>query len=319
MRAVAGKRFIEKREEMLDREARHRITRTCTLALVNREDGRSDRTASARGPAGYASRNMPHNHQRDHAARRATDNFVEWARLLGTHSALGETFEIAGVPVASVGLAEATPNAAYITRPLRDPARVIGEAMAYFDRRALAGAVIVREGVDPAAERACEAAGLRCVITLPGMALTQLPASLPASPAWLDIRRDLDADAHALHVATDAAGFGDSVEIARQVFGGSMLDAPGYHGYTGFVDGEAVATAVLWATGDVAGVFGVSVVESHRRRGIGEAMTWHAVRAGAASGCTIASLQASAMGRSLYERMGFRDVASYRVYARPGD
>ncbi len=262
---------------------------------------------------------MTQDPQREDAAQRATSNFVAWARLLGTHSARGEAFEIDGVPVASVGLAEATPNAAYITRPLRDPARVIGEAMAYFDERALPGAVIVREGIDPAAERACEAAGLRCVTTLPGMALTPLPTSLPAAPAWLEIRRDLDAGAHAVHVAVDAAGFGEPVEIARQVFGASMLDAPGYHGYTGFVDGDAVATAVLWATSDVAGVFGVSVIASHRRRGIGEAMTWHAVREGAALGCTIAWLHASAMGRPLYERMGFQDVASYRVYARPGE
>jgi predicted acetyltransferase len=51
-----------------------------------------------------------------------------------------------------------------------------------------------------------------------------------------------------------------------------------------------------------------------RRRGVGEALTWHAVREGVAAGCRSATLQASEMGRPIYERMGFRLVAPYKTF-----
>ena len=36
---------------------------------------------------------------------------------------------------------------------------------------------------------------------------------------------------------------------------------------------------------------------------------------GVASGCDVAALQASVMGRPIYERQGFRTVVSYVAYA----
>ena len=94
------------------------------------------------------------------------------------------------------------------------------------------------------------------------------------------------------------------------------LALPGFECYIGSVDGEAVATSTLVVTGTTAAVYNVATLESHRRRGLGEALTWHAVRAGAAMGCDVSTLQASAMGRPIYERMGYRYVAPYRTFHR---
>jgi predicted N-acetyltransferase YhbS len=60
----------------------------------------------------------------------------------------------------------------------------------------------------------------------------------------------------------------------------------------------------------------IAALESHRRRGSGEAMTWAAANAGARAGCTAAVLQASELGAPVYERMGFRTVTQYRAYTR---
>lgn len=58
-------------------------------------------------------------------------------------------------------------------------------------------------------------------------------------------------------------------------------------------------------TAGVAGVYAITVHEAAHRRGFGTAMTWAAVAAGARAGVAAVVLQASDMGRPVYERMGF--------------
>jgi predicted acetyltransferase len=83
------------------------------------------------------------------------------------------------------------------------------------------------------------------------------------------------------------------------------------------VDGEPVASSTLVYGGRVAGVHNVATLPEARRRGFGEALTWHAMARGASFGCDMAALQASQMGRPVYERMGFRLVSQYRTFQRP--
>jgi hypothetical protein len=49
----------------------------------------------------------------------------------------------------------------------------------------------------------------------------------------------------------------------------------------------------------------------------GEAVTARAMLEGWARGCDMASLQASPAGYPVYIRLGFKDVAYYKTYARP--
>lgn len=99
---------------------------------------------------------------------------------------------------------------------------------------------------------------------------------------------------------------------ARRI--GYADDAPEAH-FVGHVDGEPVATASLVTAGGAAGIYNITTVESARRRGIGAAMTAALVRAGAERGLNVATLQASTMGRHVYERLGFEfacDLVPYR-------
>jgi predicted acetyltransferase len=84
--------------------------------------------------------------------------------------------------------------------------------------------------------------------------------------------------------------------------------------YVGYLNDDPVATASLIAAGGAAGIYNVATVIAARRRGIGAVMTAWAVRAGAARGMQVATLQASNMGRPVYERLGFEVVCDFVPY-----
>jgi GNAT superfamily N-acetyltransferase len=148
------------------------------------------------------------------------------------------------------------------------------------------------------------------------MASTAL--TTPAPPEGLQIRRvESDRDLAAFRTVI-SRGFGMELEgVTRFVRADLMRDAE-VECYLGILDGEPVASSTLVYSGRVAGVYNVATMPEARRRGFGEALTWHAIGRGAAYGCDMAALQASEMGRPIYERMGFRLVSPYKTFHRPG-
>lgn len=77
--------------------------------------------------------------------------------------------------------------------------------------------------------------------------------------------------------------------------------------------GKPVASGALVISGDHAGAYAISTLPEFRRRGIGRAITLHALQLGAAGGARTGFLQSSPMGRPVYENMGFREIFSYRL------
>jgi ribosomal protein S18 acetylase RimI-like enzyme len=114
------------------------------------------------------------------------------------------------------------------------------------------------------------------------------------------------------------AGFGEGPPEAAwvtEVFGriGVGPDGPWRH-WVGRVGERAVATVrVLVAPQDVAGVYFVATLPSERRRGIGAAVTRHALLEARALGCRTAVLGSSPMGEGVYRRLGFEEVFRYRL------
>ena len=74
-------------------------------------------------------------------------------------------------------------------------------------------------------------------------------------------------------------------------------------------DGEVRATAAAAVFGSTTSVYFVNTDPSWRRRGVGAAITAAALRRAARAGAERAVLDSSALGRSIYRRLGF-DVAS---------
>jgi len=85
-----------------------------------------------------------------------------------------------------------------------------------------------------------------------------------------------------------------------------------------YLDGEPVSCGAAIRSGSTIGVYAVATIERARRQGIGGAVSWAAIDAGrAAWEGTIAVLQSSEIGLSVYRAMGFEKVAGYYLYARP--
>jgi GNAT superfamily N-acetyltransferase len=189
------------------------------------------------------------------------------------------------------------------------PASAFSLADAFF---AGAGGYSVAVEVEAAGpiEEALRRRGWRLVEEEPALVLPQLPDAAPPAPAELDIRRVTDAEGYARYLAITATSPHHLPSLA------AALDAR-VGLFVGMVDGQPVATSRLVRLGRIAELTGVVTLPAHRRRGYATAMTWAAIMAGAAGGCTVATLTATAMGYPVYVQMGFVPVCTLRTYEPP--
>ncbi len=153
----------------------------------------------------------------------------------------------------------------------------------------------------------------------PGMVAFPIDHDAIAQPAapGLEIRRVIDAAGIDAHRQVVTAGFGSDPAVARGTACPDLIARPECVVYVGYTDGAPVVSGLGWRTGRSIGVYSIATIESARRRGYGAAMTAHVVADGVIAGCDVAALQASDMGRPIYERLGFRTVVRYAAYVDP--
>lgn len=250
--------------------------------------------------------------ERDLAAD-ADASYFDWWRVWASSVEGGGLHEDDGLLLAATGSPREWWNVAAVKKPLADPAAAVRRAVDWFSRRRQPFIMRIREGVDPGSEAAADTAGLPYSDTVPGLTLYPI-GRIPDPPSGLDIRQVGVEDGIDIAFAIAAEAFEMTDEHIEHMAPARMIRDPNWRVFLGSVDGEPAATSALLVTGDVAGVYWVATLAKFRRRGFGEAITWHAVREGVASGCRVATLQASDMGRPIYERMGFRLVAPYKTF-----
>ncbi|HEX2570401.1 MAG TPA: GNAT family N-acetyltransferase [Polyangia bacterium] len=83
-------------------------------------------------------------------------------------------------------------------------------------------------------------------------------------------------------------------------------------------DGAFVCVALTLRVGDDLSIHYVATETSHRRRGLASRLMLAVMAAARDEGLRSATLQASADGLPVWERLGFRRVATLRGYLRPG-
>ena len=182
--------------------------------------------------------------------------------------------------------------------------------------------VRLRDGIDDRFISTLTQAGLAPAAqetSTPGM--VALPGDHPAiaehAAPELEIRRVTDAAGVDAHRQVVTAGFGSDPAVALGTACLDLLDRPECVVYVGYVGGDAVASGLGWRTGRTIGVYSIATIASARRRGYGAAMTARVMADGVATGCDVAALQASELGRPIYERLGFRTVVRYAAYVDP--
>jgi ribosomal protein S18 acetylase RimI-like enzyme len=227
----------------------------------------------------------------------------------------GEVVEVDGLLVALSNLPAPELNGTRVVREPDDPPAALEAARAVFRSRGHPFfGIEIEVGRHHAVEDAVRVAGLRRVEAWPAMAvaISLLPAEdVPAGVEIRHVREDHELEAvRAVEVAT----FGTPAEIAERFVARRMLMDERVRMFTAWIDGEPVGEASAYLLYDTVGIFGVGVVESARRRGIGGALTLRAARA-FGDRTDLAWLQPSEMARRMYEGQGFRRVSDWEVWA----
>jgi GNAT superfamily N-acetyltransferase len=84
--------------------------------------------------------------------------------------------------------------------------------------------------------------------------------------------------------------------------------------FLAYLDGKAVATASLFFSAGVAGIYFVFTVPHARRRSIGAGITLAALHTSRQQGYHIAVLGSSPMGYSVYRTLGFKEFCRTEIY-----
>jgi GNAT superfamily N-acetyltransferase len=215
-------------------------------------------------------------------------------------------------------------NTVALTQPPPDPDHVfpavLERAQQFFAPHETAWSFWLCEDFLPAdVRRRCRltmaGAGLKLLVETPGMITTELTPARGPLPE-LDCRRVGD-----FHTRSDfsdimSEAFQVPEDMSREVYGGERLWTSPMIGWVAYVRHEPVATTCVVTAGDAIGLYAVATRPRYQRRGYGEALVRYAVNhARRATGLKEIVLQSSAAGHALYQRLGFRDVTRFAVFA----
>jgi|CXWL01.1.fsa_nt_gi hypothetical protein len=145
--------------------------------------------------------------------------------------------------------------------------------------------------------------------------LTSLPENMPL-PDGLSILRvdDHETLKKWIHVASISFGVTESLEdIWCDFFEKAVFDLP-FQTYLALLNGKPVATAQLFLSAGVAGIYNVTCIPQARGRGIGTAITMAPLLDAQKMGYQVGILQASQSGYKVYRQLGFQDYGKLSVF-----
>jgi len=242
------------------------------------------------------------------------------------HYPAGRRAEIEGGAMTCWGSFGPDLNKVAVVGPSPPLARILESADEFFGPESGGFGVVVEADAGHPVEAELRAAGWKVFEDEPALVFPSIPEP-PPLPAGLEVQRVHDVKGRRDLVRALAAGFGEptsegGTELSPEAFDSfapslECARDPDVAILVGYVEGRPAAAALFFAVGPIAGVTGVATVPAYRRRRLGTALTWEALRAGVARGCTRATLAALGASFDLYRKMGFVHVCNHRAYKAP--
>lgn len=248
-------------------------------------------------------------------AERVAEGFVAAERRRALAAPHGEVVEFDGIVMAFTNLPDESLNGGVVVGMPADPAGTIAAAAAAAHERSQPLGLEVERDRHPELEAALAAAGLTRLFSHP--ALVADPASMwrPPPPPGLRMMRVVDPTGLAAMVSIEIEAFGTDREVARGLLSPRLLHDPDGHAFIGMMERRPVAQSIAYHDQHAVGVFGVAVLPHARRRGVGAAITVAAATSFA--DVDLVWLHPTRVARSMYERLGFREVAIWDVWTVP--
>jgi ribosomal protein S18 acetylase RimI-like enzyme len=246
---------------------------------------------------------------------RVRSGFADAERRRALWVAGGEVVELDGLEMMFTNLPDEGQNAGLVTGSPADPAGTIAAAAAAAHERGQPLGLEVERGRFPELEAAFAEAGLTKLFVKPALVADPRSMWRPAPPPDLHVSTVIDDPGRAAMVSVETETFGTDLEVARAMCSRRMLEDDGTRALIGMMDGRPVAQAVAYHHEGAVGVYGVGVSASARRRGIGSAMT--VLAATSFPDADLVWLHPTDMARSMYERLGFHEVAVWDVWTAP--
>jgi ribosomal protein S18 acetylase RimI-like enzyme len=164
-----------------------------------------------------------------------------------------------------------------------------------------------------------EATGFQAVYEMPEMVLGERPEPPDLTPgAELRKLESAEQASDFWRVAIESyADIGFPPEIFSGYTNHAGLLAENVAAFIAYLEGEPVSIAMTMVSDAVAGIYWVGSRTQARGRGLGRAVTTAATAAGFELGADVASLQASPMGKPIYEAMGYEVAFDYRMFLSP--
>jgi len=246
------------------------------------------------------------------------DNFVEMYRRHVRHVDGGEVHDFESLTVIYGPGGDAIHNPIMVHGPtsVQSVLEVAERSCRALGRKY---AIFTRAHDDRHLDAGLEEAGYRFVYATPGMYLPRERfVPVRADVPGLEVRpvtTEAEAQVYGERVAESFAIYGIAPDTVRSFFARlACLAQPDVQAYVGWLDGEAVTGAILYASHDVAGVGWVWTRPTHFGRRLAEIATSAVLEDGFARGLEIASLQASPLGQKVYARMGFATPTEYKTF-----
>jgi GNAT superfamily N-acetyltransferase len=251
-------------------------------------------------------------------AERIAVGFAEAERQRRANVPGASVVEIDGLLLAFANVPDPPVNSTLVVVEPANAGAALDRAEAEFRLRARPFGIDVAPGRHPSVDHAIRSAGLSRLFSWPAMAARVEDLPTRALPKDVRVGPVGDAQGAAAVGRVERALLEPSQhdsEVPERFYAAASYGVEGARTFVAWRGDEAVGIASAHLHEGAIGLLGVGVIPAARRKGIASAISMIAARTFDAD---LVWLHASEMGRALYAGLGFRTVADWEVWTRPG-